>query len=67
MRNRSLVLSVLLTIFGAGLAQSEKTPFWGAKAPVPFDTPSDQLKKGDFTWAPQLAPAGPIEIIVSLD
>lgn len=42
-------------------------PFWGAKAPVPFDTPSDMLKNGEFTWAPELAPGGPIQVLVSLD
>jgi len=43
------------------------TPFWGAKAPVPFDTPPMQLKKGEFTWAPNIAPAGPILVLVSLE
>jgi hypothetical protein len=42
-------------------------PFWGARAPVPFETPSDALKEGEFTWAPEIAPAGPIEVLVSLD
>jgi hypothetical protein len=41
--------------------------FWGAKQPRPIETPKDSLKKGDFTWAPQLAPAGPILVTVSLD
>ncbi len=43
------------------------TPFWGAKAPVPFDTPPVLLKKGEFTWAPEIAPSGPILVVVSLD
>jgi hypothetical protein len=42
-------------------------PFWGAKAPVPFETSSDKLKSGEFTWAPEIAPTGPIEVLVSLD
>ena len=63
---RSFLLC-LVAAAGAGLAHAVATPFWGAKAPVPFDTPSDQLKHGEFTWAPQLAPEGPIEVIVSLD
>jgi hypothetical protein len=41
--------------------------FWGAKAPRPIETPKDSLKKGEFTWAPQLAPQGPILVTVSLD
>jgi hypothetical protein len=56
----------LLLLSGAD-AYAEKTPFWGAKAPLPFDTPSDQLKHGEYTWAPQLAPDGPIVVLVSLD
>jgi len=40
--------------------------FWGAKTPRAFDTPGDSLKKGEFTWAPELAPAGPILVTVSL-
>jgi len=67
MQFRLLLCSSLLALAATGFAQSEKTPFWGAKAPVPFDTPTDQLKHGEFTWAPQLAPEGPIEVVVSLD
>ena len=67
MQFRLLVCSSLLALAATGFAQTEKTPFWGAKAPVPFDTPTDQLKHGEFTWAPQLAPEGPIEVVVSLD
>lgn len=41
--------------------------FWGAKQARPIDTPKDSLKKGEFTWAPELAPQGPILVTVSLD
>lgn len=41
--------------------------FWGAKQPRPFETPKDSLKRGEFTWAPELAPQGPILVTVSLD
>jgi len=41
--------------------------FWGAKKARPFDTPKDSLKKGEYTWAPELAPRGPIVVSVSLD
>jgi hypothetical protein len=44
-----------------------KAQFWGARQPRPIETPKDSLKKGEFTWAPQLAPAGPILVTVSLD
>ena len=46
---------------------AQKTPFWGATKPVPFDTPPNLLKKGEFTWAPNVAPAGPILVVVSLN
>ena len=42
-------------------------PFWGATAPVAFETPADMLKSGEFTWAPEVAPSGPIMVLVSLD
>jgi hypothetical protein len=41
--------------------------FWGAKKPRTIDTPKDSLKKGEFTWAPELSPKGPILVTVSLD
>jgi hypothetical protein len=40
---------------------------WGAKKPRPIETPKDSLKKGEFTWAPELASNGPILVTVSLD
>jgi hypothetical protein len=41
--------------------------FWGAKSPRPMDTPKDSLKKGEFTWAPEISPKGPVLVTVSLD
>jgi hypothetical protein len=41
-------------------------PFWGAKEPRPFETPFGELREGEFTWAPEIAPAGPILVVVSL-
>jgi hypothetical protein len=32
----------------------------------PFETPKDSLKKGEFTWAPELSPTGPMLVIVGL-
>ena len=60
-----LFLTVLLSVSGA--AHAEHTPFWGAKAPAPYETPAQDLKPGEFTWAPQVAPEGPILVVVSLD
>ena len=51
----------------SGVAQAKGTPFWGAKATVPYETQTKDLKHGEFTWAPQLAPEGPILVVVSLD
>lgn len=58
-----LFLALLLPLAATG----ETTPFWGSKAPAPIETPSERLKPGEFTWAPQVAPAGPITVLVSLD
>ena len=42
-------------------------PFWGAREPVAFETPSESLKPGEFTWAPEASPSGPILVLVSLE
>lgn len=63
MKPRHLFFALALALSGHAIA----TPFWGAKAPVAFDTASDMLNKGEFTWAPEIAPAGPITVLVSLD
>lgn len=65
MKLRTLVFALAIAASGYSIAQ--KTPFWGATAPVAFDTPSDMLKNGEFTWAPEIAPSGPITVLVSLD
>ena len=65
MKLRTLVFALAIVASGYSIAQ--KTPFWGATAPVAFDTPTDMLKKGEFTWAPEIAPSGPITVLVSLD
>jgi hypothetical protein len=57
----SLAIVVVLT---TSLAQAQ---FWGAKLPRPIDTPKDSLKRGEFTWAPELASSGPIVVTVNLD
>jgi hypothetical protein len=49
------------------LASSVQGQFWGAKAPRPIDTPKDSLKRGEFTWAPELSKDGPIVVVVNLD
>jgi hypothetical protein len=49
------------------LAHASNTPFWGAKEPVPYDTLTQDLQPGEFTWAPEVAAEGPILVVVSLD
>ena len=41
-------------------------PFWGAKASSPADTAPAALKPGEFVWGPDVAPEGPIVVVVSL-
>jgi hypothetical protein len=41
-------------------------PFWGAKESRPPETPTAELKPGEFIWNPGVAPAGPIVVLVSL-
>jgi len=58
---------IMLCCLAAGDLLAQKMPFWGAKQAEPFDTPSEALLKGQFTWAPEVAPSGPITVLVSLD
>ncbi|MCE7795365.1 L,D-transpeptidase [Sphingobium sufflavum] len=37
-----------------------------AQAPIPVDGPIEHLKAGEYIWAPEIAPDGPVTIIVSL-
>jgi hypothetical protein len=57
----SLATAITLT---TSIAQAQ---FWGAKLPKPIDTPKDSLKRGEFTWGPEIAPVGPIVVTVNLD
>ena len=59
-----MYLSLLLTFFFATPALA--VPFWGAKESSPADTPPAALKPGEFVWAPDVAPEGPIVVVVSL-
>jgi hypothetical protein len=61
-----LIFLVLGLFLAATVADAASVPFWGAKAPVPYDTLTQDLKPGEFTWAPEIAPEGPILVVVSL-
>lgn len=67
MKYISRPLTFLLVSFSFVLPFSTLAQFWGAKQARSFETPKDSLKRGDFTWAPELAPSGPILVTVSLD
>ena len=64
---RLFSISVYLSAASCFFNLSSQAQFWGAKQARPIETPRDSLKKGEFTWAPQLAPSGPILVTVSLD
>lgn len=68
-RQRPAVAALLGIACAALLAvpTMANVPFWGAKAPAPFETPPHALKHGEFTWAPQMSPTGPILVVVSLE
>lgn len=62
----AFILAAFFFIKGSP-AYTQNLPFWGAKAPLPLETPSSSLKYGQFTWEASIAPAGPILVVVSLD
>ena len=59
--------TLIIVLCCLSLAVAAAMPFWGASAPAPFTTPADELGNGEFTWAPEVAPSGPIAVLVSLD
>lgn len=63
MRCKFLIVTLLAFIAGSAMA----LPFWGAKDSSPAGTPPDALKPGEFVWQPDIAPDGPIVVVVSLD
>ena len=63
MVRRFVAVSMLLLATASAFA----LPFWGAKDSRSHGTPPDALKPGEFVWAPEVAPDGPIVVIVSLD
>lgn len=64
---RLIFLTLGLYLAAATVVHAAGVPFWGAKAPVPYDTLTQDLQPGEFTWAPEIAPEGPILVVVSLD
>ena len=64
-RARARILALALALAIPSLAAAG-VPFWGAPASSPADTPASALREGEWVWAPQAAPAGPIVVVVSL-
>ena len=57
-------VSILLLALVSFAAQA--VPFWGATESRPPETPTEDLKPGEFIWNPGVAPEGPIVVLVSL-
>jgi hypothetical protein len=57
---KSFLVAMLLFVAGPTFAQ-------GAKISSPVDLPPGQLKPGEFIWAPEAVPAGPLVMVISLD
>ena len=62
-----MLRKLLLILLSCLPAVAMAVPFWGAKESRPPDTPPVDLKDGEFVWAPGVAPAGPIVVVVTLD
>jgi hypothetical protein len=63
-RIRSTLASVLVLCLP--VPASLATPFWGATASAPADTPLELLQPGEFIWEGGVEPAGPVVVVVSL-
>ena len=63
LQRRHLCLALLGTMAQAALA----VPFWGDRKSQPADTPAASLKPGQFVWAGEAIPTGPMVMVVGLD
>ncbi|MFD1951271.1 L,D-transpeptidase [Sphingomonas arantia] len=57
---RGIALSLLMATAFPGVTAAQTLPVAAADGRI------EQLKPGEFLWAPEIAPAGPVTIIVSL-
>jgi hypothetical protein len=62
MKGRWVVTMVLVLLAQASLA----VPFWGAHESRAPETAPGDLQPGEFVWNPDVAPIGPIVVLVSL-
>lgn len=58
-------LGVALALAAVAFA-AQAVPFWGAKTSMPVDTDPAKLEPGEFIWAGDAIPSGPIVVLVSL-
>jgi len=61
-RRLQLLLAVLLLLIAGYVFASP-----GAKQSSPVDLPPGELKPGEFIWAPEAVPSGPLVMVISLD
>lgn len=59
-RNCMLCFTALMALMPA-VASAQ-----GAKSSAPIDTPLADLKPGEFIWAPELVPDGPLVMVISI-
>jgi L,D-transpeptidase catalytic domain len=60
MQFKAILAGFLLCVVAGAFAQ-------GAKTSMPVDLPPSQLKAGEFIWAPEVVPSGPLVMVISLD
>lgn len=63
---RSFVVPLWLALAIASPVAAS-VPFWGDRQSMPFDTPAESLTRGQWLWAEDAAPEGPIVVVVALD
>ncbi len=61
LRKNAPLAMLLLLLAGLALAAP------GAKESAPVDVPPAELKPGEFIWAPDVVPNGPLVMVISLD
>ncbi len=57
---------LLIELGAASLLMSVSVSALGQASPTTADGPIERLKPGEYFWAPQIAPAGPVTVIISL-
>jgi L,D-transpeptidase catalytic domain len=66
MRRAGWVFAAAVAVLEVARLLAMPVPFWGARDSDPADTDLTKLKPGHFIWNAQVAPRGPIVMVVSL-